>query len=124
MGRNDGVVPPPVVLTSLIGCESRQEVLHCPNLHRLPPTTGEDDTLSVGAVGTPNYGSASISGATQIVYTPTNRTAGYSAVFTYTATDGSASSTATADGRARASARLRSTGGTSSPLRPLASAVS
>jgi hypothetical protein len=43
----------------------------------------------------PNYGSAVISGTTQVVYTPTNRTAGYTAVFTYTASDGSLSDTAT-----------------------------
>jgi uncharacterized repeat protein (TIGR01451 family) len=53
------------------------------------------DALSVGAVGTPNYGSAAISGTTQVVYTPTNRPASYTAVFTYTASDGSLSDTAT-----------------------------
>jgi uncharacterized repeat protein (TIGR01451 family) len=54
-----------------------------------------DDTLAVSSVGTANYGMAVISGTTQIVYTPTNRTAGYNGVFTYTVTDGSQTDEAT-----------------------------
>jgi uncharacterized repeat protein (TIGR01451 family) len=53
------------------------------------------DALFVAAVGVPNYGSAIISGTAQVVYTPTNRPASYTAVFTYTASDGSLSDTAT-----------------------------
>jgi uncharacterized repeat protein (TIGR01451 family) len=45
-------------------------------------------------VGTPDYGSVSTDGTT-VTYTPTNRTASYDAVFTYTASDGSLSDTAT-----------------------------
>ncbi|NLG48901.1 MAG: choice-of-anchor D domain-containing protein, partial [Chloroflexi bacterium] len=52
------------------------------------------DTLSLQAVGTPTYGQAAIQG-TQIVYTPTNRTANYTDVFTYTVSDGALNDTAT-----------------------------
>jgi hypothetical protein len=53
-----------------------------------------DDTLSVAAVGVPNLGNASTNG-TMITYTPVNRTVDYTAVFTYTASDGDLSDTAT-----------------------------
>ena len=51
-------------------------------------------TLTLSAVGTPGYGQAAIQG-TQIVYTPTNRTTGYTSVFSYTVTDGLLSDVAT-----------------------------
>jgi hypothetical protein len=50
--------------------------------------------LTVGAVGMPSLGTASTDGST-VTYTPANRTADYTAVFTYTASDGSLSDTAT-----------------------------
>jgi hypothetical protein len=53
-----------------------------------------DDTLSVQAVGTANLGSASTDGTT-VAYVPSNQAAGYTAVFTYTASDGELSDTAT-----------------------------
>ncbi len=54
----------------------------------------DSDTLTVSAVGTPNYGAVTISNFSFLIYTPTNRTVDYSAVFTYTASDGSLSDTA------------------------------
>ncbi len=52
------------------------------------------DPLFISAVGIPDYGSASISGTTQLVYTATNRTASYNAVFTYTVSDSNLTDTA------------------------------
>jgi hypothetical protein len=54
----------------------------------------DGDALTVSAVGTPTYGSVSTNGTT-VTYTPINHTADYSAVFTYTASDGSLTDTAT-----------------------------
>jgi uncharacterized repeat protein (TIGR01451 family) len=45
------------------------------------------DTLSISGVGTPSLGSATISGTTQVIYSPTNRPATYTDIFTYTAAD-------------------------------------
>jgi CSLREA domain-containing protein len=54
----------------------------------------EGTALTVAAVGTPSSGTAIISGTTQIVYTPTLNFNGQ-AVFTYTASDGLLTDTAT-----------------------------
>jgi len=61
----------------------------------LNDTDVNSDTLSVDAVGAPVTGTAAISGTTQVVYTPTNTTASYDAVFTYTVSDGSLTDVAT-----------------------------
>jgi VCBS repeat-containing protein len=58
-------------------------------------TDANGDVQSVVAVGLPNYGSAVVSGTTQIVYTPANRTATYAGVFTYTVSDSDLADTAT-----------------------------
>jgi hypothetical protein len=56
-------------------------------------TIGESGPLTVSAVGTPGNGAATISGTTQIIYTPTLNFNGTS-VFTYTASDGVLTDTA------------------------------
>ena len=59
----------------------------------------DNDPLSIVAMGAPNYGSVTISRTTgvsdSVVYTPTNRTTNYNAVFTYTISDGRLRDTAT-----------------------------
>ncbi|MFN8596437.1 MAG: Ig-like domain-containing protein [Anaerolineae bacterium] len=47
------------------------------------------DVLSIAAIGPLTYGHAALDGTQAIVYTPANRTANYSDVFTYTVSDGS-----------------------------------
>jgi hypothetical protein len=51
-------------------------------------TDVNSDILFVDTVGAPVTGTASISGATQVVYTPANTIGSYDAVFTYTVSDG------------------------------------
>ncbi len=58
------------------------------------PTDDDGGTLVIGAIGNPGHGTAVLSGTTQIVYTPTTAFNGTD-VFTYTATDGGLSDTAT-----------------------------
>ncbi|MFQ6102337.1 MAG: Ig-like domain-containing protein [Anaerolineae bacterium] len=53
------------------------------------------DPLSIGDLGTPVTGTATVSGTEQVVFTPTNTIASYDAVFTYTVSDGSLTDTAT-----------------------------
>jgi uncharacterized repeat protein (TIGR01451 family) len=57
-------------------------------------TDANGDTLSVDAIGTPIYGTATISGTTQIVYTPTLNYNGEDS-FAHTASDGILTDTAT-----------------------------
>ncbi len=54
----------------------------------------DDDPLTFVALGAPLYGSAAWAGG-QVVYTPTNRSAPYNAVMTYTVSDGTLSDTGT-----------------------------
>jgi hypothetical protein len=51
-----------------------------------------NDTLSISAIGNPLHGTATISGTTQVVYTPTLSFSGADS-FTYTASDGSLTDT-------------------------------
>lgn len=53
----------------------------------------DGDALTVTAVGTPAYGAAGLVGDT-VIYTPTNRAATYTTVFTYTISDGTVAASA------------------------------
>jgi len=64
-------------------------------LSTLDVLANDTTALLIESVGAPAYGSVAISGTTELVYTPANRTASYIDTFDYVASDGVFTETAT-----------------------------